>query len=357
MRPRSLRSDAGELKPVSFPGIILIYGKIAAIFGYRVLPYLTPLFAGLGLIFYYLLVKKIFGRKNAFISVFLLAALPPYLYYSARSMFHNVLFLVLLMGGLYFTLMMAENKDRRRRFSLKLKLSECDWRGLSYAAGAGGLLGLAVITRTSELLWTAPLFLIIWIFNFRRVDAAKIAVFLSFFFLSVLPGLYSNQILYGSYYFGGYNEMNRSLATIAGAGKDLVTTTVKGEFSFYGDLLGIIKDNIFYFGFHPRQSAATFYFYFIRMFPWLFWPALFGFLILVRRGRRLQKKYAAYLSACLAMALILVFYYGSWEFHDNPMRPPIPSAIPTRATGCRFTPAPFPWRACSSSDYRGRLPA
>ncbi len=318
MHPRSFRSDAGYLKPVSFLGIILIYGKIASVFGYRVIPYLTPVFAGLGLIIYYLLIKKIFGRKNAFISVFLLAALPPFVYYSARSMFHNVLFLVLFMGGLYCALLMSGEKDRRRKFSFKLKWSEFDWRGLSCAAAGGGLTGMAIITRASELIWIGPLFLFLWIAYFRRVDLAKIFVFLSFLFLSVLPALYWNQVLYGSYFFGGYNEMNKTITELAGAGRDIVTTTVKGQFSFYGDLFAIIKNNIFYFGLHPRQSSGMFYHYFILMFPWLFWSALLGLVILLRRGRRLKKKYAVYLSGYFLTALILVLYYGSWNFHDNP---------------------------------------
>ena len=40
--PRSFRSDTGALKPVSFLGIILIYGKIAAWTSYKVIPFLTP---------------------------------------------------------------------------------------------------------------------------------------------------------------------------------------------------------------------------------------------------------------------------------------------------------------------------
>ena len=70
MQPRSFRSDSGYLKPVSFLGIILIYGKIVSLTSFKILPYLTPLLAAVGIIFYYLLIKKIFGRRNALISSF-----------------------------------------------------------------------------------------------------------------------------------------------------------------------------------------------------------------------------------------------------------------------------------------------
>ena len=52
--PRSVRSDFGWLKPVSFLGIILLYGGIASLFGIGVIPFLTPFFAALGIIVFYL---------------------------------------------------------------------------------------------------------------------------------------------------------------------------------------------------------------------------------------------------------------------------------------------------------------
>jgi len=54
--PRSLRSDNGWIKPVSFLGIILIYGEIGSLTSPAVIPYLTPFFGALGIIFFYLLV-------------------------------------------------------------------------------------------------------------------------------------------------------------------------------------------------------------------------------------------------------------------------------------------------------------
>ena len=67
VRPRSVRSDYGWLKPVSFLGIIILYGKIAAIFGSAVIPYLSPFFASLGIIFFYFLLfltSKAYVKKN-----------------------------------------------------------------------------------------------------------------------------------------------------------------------------------------------------------------------------------------------------------------------------------------------------
>jgi len=100
--PRSLRSDSGWVKPVSFLGIILTYGTIGSWLGIAVIPFLTPFFAALGIIIFYLLVSRIFKNKRVgLISAFLLATFPVYVYYTVRSMFHNVLFIVYLLAGVY----------------------------------------------------------------------------------------------------------------------------------------------------------------------------------------------------------------------------------------------------------------
>ncbi|MBU4455151.1 glycosyltransferase family 39 protein [Patescibacteria group bacterium] len=328
MHPRSFRSDYGWLKPVSFLGIVLIYGKIAGATSYKVLPYLTPFFGAIGIIYYYLLVKKIFGRRNALISAFLLASFPVYVYYSARSMFHNVLFIVLLIIGLYYSVLMIKHKRETSKYLTWL-----------YAALAGGFIGLAIITRASELLWIIPMLIILWAFNIKKIGITKLIIFLSFLFLSILPVLYWNQILYGSPWRGGYAEMNQSISDISQAGSGFITSLMAGKLSHFKELLNKISGNIFHFGFHPRQSAKMFYHYFIRMFYWIFWPALLGLCILpafrpgsggfsrlnreaeaskpeLKLGR--TQKHRTYLAAYFVISIILLFYYGSWKFNDNP---------------------------------------
>ncbi len=314
IHPRSFRSDHGVLKPVSFLGIILIYGRIVSLTSDKILPFLTPAVAGLGIVFFYLFIKNIFGRRNGLISAFLLASFPVYIYYSARSMFHNVLFVVLLIIGLYFGLLMARSakkKQSRHRCAF-------NGRALVCAALAGGFIGLAIATRTAELLWLAPTLMVAWLFNFKQVGFVRLAVFLSFLFLALLPMFFWNQILYDAPGRGGYPEMNRSIANITSAGGDLLKSTVSGKFSYYQDLLKKIRDNIFYFGFNARQSLKMFYYYFVDMFAWLFWPAVLGFFMFCRQLGRRKRKHWAYFSGLLVAGLILTFYYGSWEFHDNP---------------------------------------
>lgn len=319
--PRSLRSDNGWLKPVSFLGIILIYGKIAALTSISVIPYLTPFFGALGIIIFYLLLKRLFSKRIALMSAFLLAVFPVYLYYSIRSMFHNVLFTVLTLTGFYF-LSLALDKAR----SYKLRPKFISWKipanvswGWLLIFFSGVFFALAVITRTSELLWLLPIWAFILLFYGRRIGLSRILLFLAGLSLGLLPALYYNQILYQSPYFGGYGEMNRSISDISQAGAQLVQNTAKIQMFAYQEIFDKIFKNIFFFGFHPGQSLEMFRYYVIEMFPWLAYLSAFGLIALVTLNwPKPRKKYIIYVIIWAVLSAILILYYGSWRFSDNP---------------------------------------
>ncbi len=348
MHPRSLRSDYGDIKPVSFLGIILIFGSLAKLFSYKIIPFLTPFFASLGIVAFYFLIKKIFNKSNALLSAFLLASFPPYIYYTTRSMFHNVLFTVLLLFALTFLVYAFQNKKKRKYLlSKKMKASDAfiflkrkkkqaslfasnkfinrhfDFKKINYLSYffislSGIFLGLAIITRSSELLWLLPLFLFLWLFNIKKIGFLKLLIFLAFVFIAVLPaGLY-NKVLYGGYFYGGYSEMNSSLAGITSAGMDFIKAVPQARLNVVGETSQKIKEIVFYFGLHPKFSLKMAYEYFIKMFCWIFWPALFGFLIFLFQVRKYKKRHFVYLGGLIIISFILIIYYGSWEFHDNP---------------------------------------
>jgi len=341
MHPRSLRSDYGEIKPVSFLGIILIYGRLAHFFSYKIIPFLTPFFASLGIISFYFLIKKIFNRSNALISSFLLASFPPYIYYTARSMFHNVLFTVLLIFSFTFLIYAFNPKKKKGRFSFfkkifrykkkqkslftenKFILKQFNFKKINYftyffISLGGFFLGLSIITRSSELLWLLPLLIFLWIFNFKKMGFLKLMLFLSFLFLALLPVAFYNQILYGSYFYGGYSEMNSSLAGIAQSALSLTKSVPRAELSQIQSSILKIKEIIFYFGLHPKFSLKMFLIYFIQMFSLLFWMSFFGILIFFSQIKKYRKKHFLYFFSLLIISFILIIYYGSWEFHDNP---------------------------------------
>ena len=319
--PRSFKSENGWLKPVSFLGIILIYGEIGALTSPALIPYLTPFFAALGIIFFYLLIKRLFNSRIALISSALLAVFPVYLYYSVRSMFHNVLFLVLLIIGFYFLTLTLD-----KVYSYILRPNIFSWRlpknvlwGWVYTFLSGLFIGLAVVTRSSELLWLVPVLGIIILFYGCRLGLSRILIFISGLALGLLPAFYFNQILYQSPFYGGYSEMNRSIIDISSAGSDLVKSTVSVKLAPYQEIFTRIFKNIFFFGFHVRQSWDMFQRYVIIMFPWLTYLAGLGSLgLIILNLKNPRKKYLVYFLVWVTLSVILVLYYGSWKFTDNP---------------------------------------
>lgn len=320
IRPRSYFSHLGLIKPVSFLGLIIFYGQTAKILGPGIIPFLTPIWASLALFFYYLLIRKLFDSRHAFISFLLFWSFPVWLYYSSRSLFHNVLFLSFFIIGLYFLVACLSRekpqlkKDEPDRSSYYRSLRR-DW----LEAGLSGIfLALAVGVRTSELIWLLPAGLLLLGLNFKRLSIWRVFIMLSGFFLAWLPIGYYNQVLYDSPFYGGYREMNHSLETVVQAGGGFLKSFFSGHLSEAGDLISSIFNTVFYFGFYPRQSLFMFFKYGPEMFWYIFLPAVAGAVGLCFLDRTRLKKIWTYVSAWLLAALILLLYYGSWKFTDNP---------------------------------------
>lgn len=109
--PRSIAAGNGTLRPLSFIGLPVIYGVLAKIFTVRAISFFTGFIAAISGLVLYLLLRKFFEKKWALLGTFLLFINPAYLYYSARGMFHNVLFVdallvALLVGGIIGALVM-----------------------------------------------------------------------------------------------------------------------------------------------------------------------------------------------------------------------------------------------------------
>jgi hypothetical protein len=314
IHPRSLRSDLGFMKPVSFPGIILLYGTLAKALGVAILPFLTPLFAALALLPFYFLVRAIFDKRTALFSSIILAFFPVYIYYSARSFFHNVLFIDLLISGLCLAVYSVKLSSREYKGAKALSLPpRFVWITDAMSAIAGIFIGYSLATRLAEAIWVIPLLLFLAAFNLRRLGWAKISLFITGLFLGLLPLLYWNQILYGSYFASGYSEINRSFQAITqAAGESAI-----GSASWLAPWQKL-KDAIFYFGFKPDHSLKMFYYYFAAMFPWLFAGASIGVSLWLARFKKISRIQWLFFAGWLIAGTFLVLYYGSWKFSDNP---------------------------------------
>ena len=284
--PRWAFVIGNRVTPGNFLGLDLIYGSLAKIFSNFVIPFLTPFFAILGVLFFFLLIRKLLNEKIAFLSALLVFIFPGFWYYTSRTMFHNVLFLSLLIIGLYFLVkLFSSNKN-------KLLLS-----GLT-----GLFLGLALTARMSEIVLVFLMVLIILIFYCREFKKNLHYLFFSLIIAAAcfIPILFQNKIVYDNYFYTGYN---------------LNTMTEDLESGEVGRL-NIIQAVFLPFGFHPRVLAYVIYNYILKLFwPWLIlW--LCGLLLFLQDIRSKDRSYKLY-GYLLSVICYLLLYYGSWFFKDS----------------------------------------
>jgi len=284
--PRWAKPIADKITPGTFQGIILIYGSLAKIFSKFIIPFLTPLFAVIGALFFYGIIKLIFNKKIALISFILMLTFPAYIYYSSRVMFHNILFFSLLLGGLYFLLKLFYVKKNKYIYSVL----------------AGLFFGLSLITRTSEIVWVFLLVLIFLLFNFKNLKSyyKYLIIIFIIFILCFAPVLINNKNLYGSYFATGYS---------------LVVSENFEEIS-HTEQIGLVQSILLPFGFHPRVIITySFYRYFVKLF-WLYIILfLIGLAIFFKIKRnKLQNMYFCFL---FLVSCFLIIYYGSWFFRDS----------------------------------------
>ncbi|NMB48280.1 hypothetical protein GYA13_02420 [Candidatus Kuenenbacteria bacterium] len=344
IHPRSVNVVAGKNVPGSFMGLIFIYGFLAKIFGLGIIPYLTPFFSALGIFFFYLLLKKLFHSESlAVISAVLLSFAPAWFYYACRGMYHNVLFMSLLIMGVYLLWKVLEeipspnfkflilNFPLRHSFSEaskinhKLKTTKSKSGKLlvtSYPprvderqrveAGqllvtyflSGLLLGFAIVTRTSEFVWIALTVLLIFIVHFKKIYWPGLILFLAAGFIPLIILFYYNQILYGSLLSAGYQAVSMALSDF-GAGSA-------------GVLFQIL---ITPFGLDPKSILTNSFNYLYQLFP--LWGSLafvgaFLFAILPMQLIKINyKKRITYLAYCLLLTAYLLIFYGSWSITDR----------------------------------------
>jgi len=58
--------------------------------------------------------------------------------------------------------------------------------------------------------------------------------------------------------------------------------------------------------------------YIVDMFKPIFYLAIAGLILFFVYFKEIKKRHIVYILSLIIAAAILIFYYGSWEFHDNP---------------------------------------
>jgi Dolichyl-phosphate-mannose-protein mannosyltransferase len=279
IHPRSINGINNHLVPNSFIGIFLIYGSLAKIFGNWIIIYLTPLISIMGVLFFYLLIKEIFDKKVAIISTFLLLILPSYWYFSTKVMMHNVLFMDLLIISLYFIVCGIKNNKLWHYLSSTLFLS------------------LALLVRSSEIIWVTIIFLTLLIAFRKKINWQKISIGFLMLLIFAIPIIYFNIQNNGS---------ATSVAYLENIGPETHST------------LHYIKRIILPFGFHPRNMQFTIVNFIFKLIWWHSIALLVSLIFIFIKRKEIKPEHWLYLSLWGFVSMFLFTYYGSWLFFDNP---------------------------------------
>jgi len=286
--PRSMRVINGFTAPASFLGLPFIYGLLAKITGSHFIVFFTPILAIIGIIFFYLLGKDLFNKRTALIASSLAFILPAFWYYAGKGMMANIAFMSFFIITLYFLNQSLSNGAL--------------WAYLSF----GLFLALTLMIRTSEVVWLAPLLLLIFIFNFKKIVWWHLFFAILFFILIFSPILFFNQQIYGSIFSVGYS-----------------LNLTGDKTGFLPQSLSLMGSIFLPFGFHPRAALTHLFDYTVSLFP--LWTAVMaagwlGFFIrsVYLLFKKRSKAEPLYFLLFTLTAAYLVIFYGSWTFNDNP---------------------------------------
>jgi len=299
IHPRSTNIANTNIVPMSFLGMIIIYGWIGKVIGTKLILYLTPILASAAALFFYGLIRRVFNKKVGFISAILLLSLSSYWYFASLAMMHTILFVFLIISACYFYVRQIEKSDS----ITKNKLFSC----LS-----GLLFGFALITRTIEFVWIGLIILIPFIFYYKKVTGKQILLFLlcliiPFFIL----GFYNYQI-YGEIFTTGYQNLQND-SFLQSLPSELQSKQSSST------LPGYLKLIFIPFGFHAKLILLNFYNYFISaLWPYIILFVLGGLIILYKLYKKqISKRGKIYVWISLLTCAWLSFYYGSWQFIDQ----------------------------------------
>lgn len=287
VHPRSFDVNGSALVPGSFPGIFLLYGALKVFTG---LPFstMTPLLTALAGLVLYALFRRLFGRETAFWSAVLFYIHPAVIYYSGRGLFHNVLLVDLLIFavGIFALRPFADGFGSVRWADDVL---------------AGGLLGLAVITRLSEAVWILPAALAFLPFlgkdRWRRIGVVIIGALLPLLIL-----LAFNANTYGTLLGSGYSVPEPAVTEPA----------VEAAAEASGGGAGLLP-----FGFHPRLIVMHGTDYGLGIFWWYSLAGILGLTVFLMRWRSEGPRRRAALLVTAAVTVWLLVFYGSWFVRDR----------------------------------------
>ncbi len=280
VHPRSMAVAGDRLVPGSFPGMLFIYGALRLVTRIP-LDAMTPLFTAVAGLLLFRLMTRVVGEKTAFWTAVLFYLHPAVLYYTGRGLFHNVLFVDLLITAAALAVL----TNRR--------------------VAAGIVFGFALITRASEIVWAVPLALGLLIY-FERTRWKS--------WLPAVAGVLLPLLLWGWYNAATYGSPFRTAYTPPA--RVSTEQAVLPEITAPPSELPL-SERILPFGFHPRLVVRHFRDYGLRLFWWYAAFAGVGYALAIARWKTQSKPVRALIVVTAIVAGWLAILYGSWYFRDN----------------------------------------
>lgn len=269
---RSTRVIGDKIVPVSFFGMMIMYGGISKLLFANLISYLTVIFSGLGLLYLYLLVNRIAGSQIGFITTVLTSIHPAYWYYTNESLFPNVLFVSFVIAGFYYAI---EYTKKHRNIDLAFLVAS---------------LCIALVVRTSEVIWIAPLILMFIYFERKKLLKNSWRTIVWTFTISIVAVV-------------------------------LIKITILHSAPLFAYVLpkfSNISSYLLPFGFHPRLIGLNFYNYALE----LFWPftifSAIGFFAMYLRRKTTNLPAIKIIIISLLISILIVLFYGSWLVIDHP---------------------------------------
>lgn len=301
LHPRSILAAGGNLLPVSFLGLLVLYGAMASMIGSSLAPFLTICLAVAASFAWYGIVRRItHSRSAAYLALFLLVLLPPWMYYTARLLMPNVPFVSFLLLA-WWLYLRAQETSRMWLVAL-----------------SGSCLGMALTIRPSEGVWVLPIVFLAWLVFRKQTSWRTFGIFLGGMSAPLMVLAWYQWQTYGAFWLNGYTFHVPTTPTVGGD----VPTASSVPLSFRQRVETYLLP-IFPFGIHPRRILQTIYQY-GRLFWWITLPCVVAWCWYgkqVWEAYRQRKQWTqAFLFAVgvfLAGAWLFVAY-GSWNIHDNP---------------------------------------
>lgn len=315
VHPRSTFSSGVEgILPVGFLGLPVVYGWIVSLLGMGVLPYITAVISLLGVLSFFWVMKRWKGERFACLSTILLATHPAWMYYTARHLMPNVLFVSFLLFAAFFW-------STYWYKHVSQKTESAHMRSSGYVLLGGICVGLALFVRTSEIVWVLPVLIGLFLFLRKTVCCRVLKMALFGIVIGLIPPFVYNQQTFGGPLIFGYQAATQSVSVAHDVLADTAAQVTLLTPRVLWDHVQVWLAPVFPFGVHPRTVVRNVGAYGFLLFGWL--TILMAIGIFSRKNvltkwlaLSFEKKMSIGLFLCAALWLLVA--YGSWTIVDNP---------------------------------------